>query len=95
MLNIKDRLILLILFVISFVSSLALVLQTYEYRNSFSNLDKLKLQKEDLSFKSGILIEEVQYYKNHISLRDVAINSLGMRLPTVKERFVVIKGDSS
>jgi cell division protein FtsL len=94
MLNIKDRLILLILFAISFVSSLALVLQTYEYRNSFSNLDKLKLQKEDLSFKSGILIEEVQYYKNHISLRDVAINSLGMRLPTVKERFVVIKGDS-
>ena len=87
--------ILLILFAISFVSSLALVLQTYEYRNSFSNLDKLKLQKEDLSFKSGILIEEVQYYKNHISLRDVAINSLGMRLPTVKERFVVIKGDSS
>ena len=95
MLNIKDRLILLILFAISFVSSLALVLQTYEYRNSFSNLDKLKLQKEDLSFKSGILIEEVQYYKNHISLRDVAINSLGMRLPTVKERFVVITGDSS
>ena len=95
MLNIKDRLILLILFAISFVSSLALVLQTYEYRNSFSNLDKLKLQKEDLSFKSGILIEEVQYYKNHISLRDVAINSLGMRLPTVKERFLVIKGDSS
>ena len=94
MLNIKDRLILLILFAISFVSSLALVLQTYEYRNSFSNLDKLKLQKEDLSFKSGILIEEVQYYKNHISLRDVAINSLGMRLPTVKERFVVVKGDS-
>ena len=95
MLNIIDRLILLILFAISFVSSLALVLQTYEYRNSFSNLDKLKLQKEDLSFKSGILIEEVQYYKNHISLRDVAINGLGMRLPTVKERFVVIKGDSS
>ena len=95
MLNIKDRLILLILFAISFVSSLALVLQTYEYRDSFSNLDKLKLQKEDLSFKSGILIEEVQYYKNHISLRDVAINGLGMRLPTVKERFVVIKGDSS
>ena len=95
MLNIKDRLILLILFAISFVSSLTLVLQTYEYRNSFSNLDKLKLQKEDLSFKSGILIEEVQYYKNHISLRDVAINGLGMRLPTVKERFVVIKGDSS
>ena len=95
MLNIKDRLILLILFAISFVSSLALVLQTYEYRNSFSNLDKLKLQKEDLSFKSGILIEEVQYYKNHISLRDVAINGLGMRLPTIKERFVVIKGDSS
>ena len=95
MLNIKDRLILLILFAISFVSSLTLVLQTYEYRNSFSNLDKLKLQKEDLSFKSGILIEEVQYYKNHISLREAALNSLGMRLPTSQERILVTKGGSS
>ena len=83
------------LFVISFISSLALVLQTYEYRNSFSTLDKLKMEKEELNFTSSILIEEVEYYKNHISLREVALNSLGMRLPENKERVVVTKGDSS
>ena len=83
------------LFVISFISSLALVLQTYEYRNSFSILDKLKMEKEELNFTSSILIEEVEYYKNHISLREVALNSLGMRLPVNKERVVVTKGESS
>tara|TARA_Y100000746_G_scaffold77528_1_gene65289 strand:+ start:154 stop:441 length:288 start_codon:yes stop_codon:yes gene_type:complete len=83
------------LFVISFISSLALVLQTYEYRNSFSTLDKLKMEKEELNFTSSILIEEVEYYKNHISLREVALNSLGMRLPVSKERVVVTKGESS
>ena len=46
-------------------------------------------------FKSSILIEEVEYYKNHISLREVALNSLGMRLPANKERVVVIKGENS
>ena len=84
-----------LLFTLSFTSSLALVLQTYEYRNSFSTLDKLKMEKEDLNFTSSVLIEEVEYYKNHISLREVALNSLGMRLPDNKERVVVIKGGSS
>ena len=84
-----------LLFTLSFTSSLALVLQTYEYRNSFSTLDKLKLEKQELYFKSSILIEEVEYYKNHISLREVALNILGMRLPANKERVVVIKGGSS
>tara|TARA_Y100001970_G_scaffold249411_1_gene319857 strand:+ start:1571 stop:1858 length:288 start_codon:yes stop_codon:yes gene_type:complete len=93
--NLRNYLALVPLFVISFTSSLALVLQTYEYRNSFSTLDKLKMEKEELYFKSSILIEEVEYYKNHISLREVALNSLGMRLPIGKERVLVTKGGSS
>ena len=93
--NIRNHFTLALLFIISFTSSLALVLQTYEYRNSFSALDKLKMEKEELYFKSSILIEEVEYYKNHISLREVALNSLGMRLPTNKERVVVPKGENS
>ena len=93
--GIRIHLTLALLFAISFTSSLALVLQTYEYRNSFSMLDKLKIEKEELFFKSSILIEEVEYYKNHISLREVALNSLGMRLPTNKERVVVAKGENS
>ena len=91
----RNHLTLALLFAISFTSSLALVLQTYEYRNSFSMLDKLKIEKEELFFKSSILIEEVEFYKNHISLREVALNSLGMRLPDNNERVVVTKGDNS
>ena len=93
--DIRNYITLALLFTISFTSSLALVLQIYEYRNSFSALDKLKAEKEELYFKSSILIEEVEYYKNHISLREVALNSLGMRLPSDKERVVVIKGENS
>ena len=93
--GIRNHLTLALLFVISFTSSLALVLQTYEYRISFSALDKLKMEKEELYFKSSILIEEVEYYKNHISLREVALNSIGVRLPVDKERVVLTKGGSS
>ena len=59
--DIRNHSTLALLFAISFTSSLALVLQTYEYRNSFSTLDKLKIEKEELYFKSSILIEEVEY----------------------------------
>ena len=93
--NMRLNLTLVLLFIIAFTSSLALVLQTYEYRSSYSELDKLKLEKEDLYFKSSILIEEVEYYKNHISLREVALNSLGMRLPIAKERNVIPRGEGS
>ena len=92
--DIRKHLTLTLLFTVSFTSSLALVLQTYDYRNSFSALDKLKLEKEDLYFKSSILIEEVEYYKNHISLREVAFNSLGMRSPASSEVIVVTIGES-
>ena len=92
--SIGNYLTLVLLFTISFTSSLALVLQTYEYRNLFSTLDKLKMEKEELYFTSSVLIEEVEFYKNHISLREVALNSLGMRLPVSKERVVLIKGES-
>ena len=91
----RNYLTLVLLFAISFTSSLALVLQTYEYRNSFSELDKLKIEKEELYFKSSILIEEVEYYKNRISLREVALNSLGMRLPDSNERVVITTGENS
>ena len=93
--GIRIYLILTVLFATYFTSSLALVLQTYEYRNLFSTLDKMKIEKEELYFKSSILIEEVEYYKNHISLREVALNSLGMRLPADKERVIVPKGENS
>ena len=87
MLNIKLKLISISLLAsIAFLSSYKLVLQTYEHRNLFAELEKHRLEKEELSFQSNILIEEVKYYKNHISLRKFASEKLGMVIPKDKDR---------
>ena len=75
----------------AFVSSYKLVLQIYDHRDTFSNLETLKLKKEELSVKSNILIEEVQYYKNQISLRKFASENLGMILPDNQQRVYVFR----
>ena len=87
MLNFKYKLISIFLLVsISFLSSYKLVLQTYEHRTLFAELENLRLEKEELSFQSNILIEEVKYYKNQISLRKYASEKLGMVIPKDKDR---------
>ena len=75
--------------ILSFVSSYKLVLQIYDHRDTFSNLETLKLKKEELSFQSNLLIEEVQYYKNQISLRKFASENLGMIIPDNQQRVYV------
>ena len=71
---------------LSFFSSYKLVMQTYEHRSTFADLEKLKLENEELSFQSNILIEEVKYFNNHISLRKYASENLGMVTPDLKDR---------
>ena len=71
---------------LSFFSCCQLVIQTYEHRNTFANLEKLKLKNEELSFQSNILIEEVKYFNNQISLRKYASENLGMVTPDLKDR---------
>ena len=71
---------------VAFVGSYKLVLQIYDHRDTFSSLETLKLKKEELSFQSNILIEEVQYYKNQISLRKFASENLGMIIPDNQQR---------
>ena len=78
-----------ILLFLSFVSSYKLVLQIYEHRSSFAALENLKLQKEELSFQSNVLIEEVKYFNNHISLRKYASENLGMTIPSNQERVFI------
>ena len=73
----------------AFVSSYKLILQIYDHRDTFSNLETLKLKKEELSFQSNILIEEVQYYKNQISLRKFASENLGMVIPDYQQRVYI------
>ena len=75
-----------LLALLAFVSSYKLVLQIYDHRDTFSNLETLKLKREELSFQSNILIEEVQYYKNQISLRKFASENLGMIIPDNQQR---------
>ena len=92
MLNVKHKLVSISLLVsISFLSSYKLVLQTYEHRTLFAELEKLRLEKEELSFQSNILIEEVKYYKNHISLRKYASEKLGMVIPEDKDRVYLTR----
>ena len=92
MLNIKNKFIsIFILVSFSFLSSYKVVLQTYEHRSLFAELENLKLEREELSFQSNILIEEVKYYKNHISLRKYASEKLGMVIPKDKDRLYLTR----
>ena len=92
MLNFKYKLISVFLLVsISFLSSYKLILQTYEHRALFAELENLRLEKEELSFQSNILIEEVKYYKNQISLRKYASEKLGMVIPKDKDRVYLTR----
>ena len=92
MLNVKHKLISISLLVsVSFLSSYKLVLQTYEHRALFAELENLRLEKEELSFQSNILIEEVKYYKNHISIRKYAAEKLGMVIPGYKDRVYLTR----
>ena len=92
MLNIKNKFIsIFILVSFSFLSSYKVVLQTYEHRSLFAELENLKLEREELSFQSNILIEEVKYYKNHISLRKYATEKLGMVIPQDKDRLYLTR----
>lgn len=82
-----------ILICLSFLSSYKLVTQIYDHRITFAALENLKLEKEELSFQSNILIEEVKYFKNHISLRKFATENLGMSIPSNQERIYILGSD--
>ena len=75
----------------SFISSYKLLIQTYDHRTAFAQLEKLTLEKEDLSFQSNILIEEVKYFNNQISLRKFASENLGMITPNIEERIYLTR----
>ena len=44
---------------------------------------------EDLSFKSNLLLNEVEYFRNQLTIREVATGNLGMRSPKLKEQVVI------
>ena len=76
------------------VSSIYLVAQVYDFRVTFSEKDKVNTKHESLSFKFNLLLNEVEYFRNQLTIRKVATEKLGMRSPSLNDQILVIKRSS-
>jgi|TARA_B100001750_G_C14902797_1_gene300711 cell division protein FtsL len=72
-------------------SSIYLVVQIYDYRITFSKKDRLNNKYEGLSFRANLLLNEIEYFKNQLTIREVATEKLGMRSPKLKEQILITK----
>ena len=76
------------------VSSIYLVTQVYDFRVTFSEKDKVNNKYESLSFKFNLLLNEVEYFRNQLTIRKVATEKLGMRSPSLNDQ-ILISNESS
>ena len=76
------------------VSSIYLVAQVYDFRVTFSEKDKVNNKYESLSFKFNLLLNEVEYFRNQLTIRKVATEKLGMRSPSLSDQIVITNGSS-
>ena len=76
------------------VSSIYLVAQVYDFRVTFSEKDKLNNKYESLSFKFNLLLNEVEYFRNQLTIRKVATEKLGMRSPSLSDQILITKESS-
>ena len=76
------------------VSSIYLVAQVYDFRVTFSEKDKVNNKYESLSFKFNLLLNEVEYFRNQLTIRKVATEKLGMHSPKFND-LIIIKKESS
>ena len=76
------------------VSSIYLVAQVYDFRVTFSEKDKVNNQYESLSFKFNLLLNEVEYFRNQLTIRKVATEKLGMRSPSLIDQILITKESS-
>ena len=72
-------------------SSIYLVAQVYDFRVTFSEKDKVNNKYESLSFKFNLLLNEVEYFRNQLTIRKVATEKLGMRSPSLNDQILVTK----
>ena len=89
MINIRKQLLFIGLVFGLMASSIQLIVQTYDYRVTFSEIETFNKKYEDLSFKSNLLLNEVEYFRNQLTIREVATGKLGMRFPKLKEQVVI------
>ena len=76
------------------VSSIYLVTQVYDFRVTFSEKDKVNNKYESLSFKFNLLLNEVEYFRNQLTIRKVATEKLGMSSPSLNDQILVTKESS-
>ena len=76
------------------VSSIYLVAQVYDFRVTFSEKDKVNNKYESLSFKFNLLLNEVEYFRNQLTIRKVATEKLGMRSPSLSDQILITKESS-
>ena len=76
------------------VSSIYLVAQVYYFRVTFSEKDKVNNKYESLSFKFNLLLNEVEYFRNQLTIRKVATEKLGMRSPSLNDQIIIAKESS-
>ena len=76
------------------VSSIYLVAQVYDFRVTFSEKDKVNNEYESLTFKFNLLLNEVEYFRNQLTIRKVATEKLGMHSPDFND-LIIIKKESS
>ena len=71
------------------VSSIYLVAQVYDSRVTFSEKDKVNNKYESLSFKFNLLLNEVEYFRNQLTIRKIATEKLGMRSPSLSDQILI------
>ena len=76
------------------VSSVYLVTQVYDFRVTFSEKDKVNNEYESLSFKFNLLLNEVEYFRNQLTIRKVATEKLGMHSPKFNDLIIITKESS-
>ena len=76
------------------VSSIYLVAQIYDFRVTFSEKDKVNNKYESLSFKFNLLLNEVEYFRNQLTIRKVATEKLGMLSPSLNDQILITKESS-
>ena len=76
------------------VSSIYLVGQVYDFRVTFSEKDKVNNKYESLSFKFNLLLNEVEYFRNQLTIRKVATEKLGMRSPSLSDQILITNESS-
>ena len=94
MLEIRKNLIISCLVFGLMVSSIYLVAQVYDFRVTFSEKDKVNNKYESLSFKFNLLLNEVEYFRNQLTIRKVATEKLGMRSPSLNDQILITKKSS-